>query len=114
MAQEFHCLPSDIVGVSHPVQAFFFNRAVSTFGWTVEEELEKATQTGGKGRTSGQKIAEQKRRAKLKQWLRDPDEITKAAAATKERKFRDPAIRPTKKVAGMRSRGEPESGSGDG
>lgn len=42
LSKTYHCRPSDLYGVEHPVQAFFFDRAIWLFGTTLDSDLEKA------------------------------------------------------------------------
>lgn len=56
--------PSELYGMTHPVQAFFFDRAVWVFGTTLESDLEKA---GAKAKKPKQ--AEQARMRVLQKWL---------------------------------------------
>lgn len=72
--------PSAIYGVKPKITAFFFDRAVYTFGTTLEERLRKVAE-GQKG----QKAAERKAMMELNKWLNSGP----TAVKTKGR-FRDP------------------------
>ena len=56
--------PSELYGISHPVTAYFFDRAVSTFGQAVDADLEEASSKATKA-----KKAEQARQRVLEKWL---------------------------------------------
>lgn len=56
--------PSELYGIDHPVQSFFFDRAVYLFGTTLEADLEKAGEKAKKP-----KQAEQARMRMLQKWL---------------------------------------------
>jgi hypothetical protein len=71
--------PSELHGIEHPVTAYFFDRAIYTFGTTLEADLEEA---GSKAKKEAQ--AERMRRLRLNTWLNDGTE------KKPEQKFRDP------------------------
>jgi hypothetical protein len=48
MSKTYHSRPSELYGISHPVQAFFFDRAVFTFGTAVENDLKESTRKAKK------------------------------------------------------------------
>lgn len=56
-AKKFSCKPSELLGIESQPQAFYFNRAVFTFGTALEAELERAGQTRGKKKKNEQQIA---------------------------------------------------------
>lgn len=42
LSKAYHVRPSELYGIQHPVQAFYFDRAVWVFGTTLDADLEKA------------------------------------------------------------------------
>jgi hypothetical protein len=46
MAKQWRCRPSEYLGVTDPLAAFYFDRAIGIFGNRLEQELEKAEQSG--------------------------------------------------------------------
>lgn len=64
LSKAYHCRPSEIYGVHHPVQAFYFDRAVWVFGTTLENDLDKASADAKKP-----KQGEQARLRVLQKWL---------------------------------------------
>jgi hypothetical protein len=48
LSSKFHCRPSDLYGIEHPVRAFFFDRAVYTFGTALESDLAASTEKSKK------------------------------------------------------------------
>jgi hypothetical protein len=48
MCKTYHCRASELYGISHPVQAFFFDRAVYTFGTSLENDLKESTRKAKK------------------------------------------------------------------
>lgn len=80
LSKAYHCRPSELYGIDHPVQALFFDRAVWLFGTTMETDLEKA----GEGHKRPAQ-AEAARMRMLQRWL-----------GTEAIGFREPT--PTRKV----------------
>jgi hypothetical protein len=64
LSKTYNARPSELYGISHPVQQFFFDRAVYVFGTTLESDLEKAGEKAKKP-----KQAEQARMRVLQKWL---------------------------------------------
>lgn len=71
--------PSEIYSIEDEVTAWFFDRAVNTFGNALESKLHQVTEKS-KNRSSGQRKAQQE----LDKWLSSAD--TKVAKG----RFRDP------------------------
>lgn len=78
MAQTFRCLPSDLLHIEDPYDAFRLDRAVWLFGTTLKAELESQ-----KGKN--EKEIERKQDRVLKKWIPEL-----AASPTK---YRDPGKR---------------------
>lgn len=64
LSKVYHCRASELYGISHPVQAFFFDRAVWLYGSTLESDLERAASKAKKP-----KQAEQAQLRVLQRWL---------------------------------------------
>lgn len=64
LSKTYHCRPSELYGIEHPVQQFYFDRAVWVFGSTVDNEVDKAGEKAKKP-----KAAEQARLRVLNKWL---------------------------------------------
>ena len=77
MAQKFQTIPSNLVGLTDPWDAYRFNRAVYHFGTELEEAMNKVP----KGRNDKQ--TEIRRMRVLQKWIPE--------AASGEKQFRDPA-----------------------
>lgn len=81
--------PSDLYGIADDVRAFYFDRAVATFGLTVEADLDKVSRDA---KTSKQ--AERRREMALNKWLgvqqRYKDPMGAVRPEAKEQK-KDPA-----------------------
>jgi hypothetical protein len=56
------------MGVKDPLFAFYFDRAVFTFGTALEADLERAGQSRGKTKLSDTQVASARRRV-MEQWL---------------------------------------------
>jgi len=67
-AKQFHCPPSELMGVTDQPTAFYFNRAVFTFGQALEAELEKAGASRGKSKKTDSQIA-MARQMVMNRWL---------------------------------------------
>jgi hypothetical protein len=67
-SQQFRCRPSEILGVTEQPAAFYFDRAVFTFGSALESELEKAGQSKGKSKKTDSQIA-MARQQIMARWL---------------------------------------------
>lgn len=68
-SKAFSCKPSEILGVTSQPTAFYFDRAIYTFGTALEAEMEKAGASGGgKNKKSDQQIAMAKQMV-LNRWL---------------------------------------------
>lgn len=65
-SKTFKCLPSELLGVTEQPAAFYFNRAVFTFGQALEAELDRVGAVKGK-RTEGQ--AAMARQQIMARWL---------------------------------------------
>jgi len=76
IATKFRALPSEVVGLTDPFDAFRFNRAVHHFGSSLQAELDSAS-----GKT--EKDTEAKRLRILHKWIPE--------AAGSNARFRDPA-----------------------
>lgn len=48
LSKQWKVRPSELYGVNHPVQAFYFDRAVWVFGTTMEADMDKAGQKAKK------------------------------------------------------------------
>lgn len=66
LSKTYHCRPSELYGIEHPVQQLFFDRAVWLFGSAVEADLNKASEKAKK--TSQAQAA---RARVLAKWLGD-------------------------------------------
>lgn len=64
LSKAYGVRPHEVYQITHPVQQFYFDRAVWVFGSTVEAELEKAGEKAKKP-----KAAEQARIRVLNRWL---------------------------------------------
>lgn len=77
MANQWKARPSDLYGITEPLAAHNFDRAVMYFGTNVEAAMHEASE---KAKTS--KAAQQKAQMVLNKWLLEPGE---------RQQFRDPA-----------------------
>lgn len=84
-------MPSELYRIDDDLSAYFFNRAIATFGLAVEAEIEKATRTA-----KSDKEAQNKARLILHKWLSSPEDLQPKSSP---QKFRDPMER-FKKVTG--------------
>jgi hypothetical protein len=50
MSNAYHTPPSKLYGITHPVTAFYFDRAVWVFGSTMDADLEESTKNVKKNR----------------------------------------------------------------
>lgn len=64
LSKAYQVRPSELFGIGHPVQQFYFDRAVWVFGTSLEADLEKAGQNAKKP-----KAQEQARLRILQKWL---------------------------------------------
>ena len=64
MSKTYHSRPSELYGIQHPVQAFFFDRAVFTFGSAIENDLKESTRKAKK-----QEQADRIRDRVMAKWL---------------------------------------------
>jgi hypothetical protein len=71
------CRPSELYGITDTLHAFYFDRAVATFGLAVEADLTDAAE---EAKTASS--AKRKQDMRLAKWLREPDAV---------QKFKDPA-----------------------
>jgi hypothetical protein len=83
MCKELGKTPSQLYGITHQLDAYFFDRAVTMFGMEVESSMQTAADSAKDG-----KAAQQKAHLKLQQWLDDGTN----PSATKGR-FRNPMAR---------------------
>lgn len=67
-AKEFSCRPSDLVGIESDLWAYYFDRAVFTFGRAIETELDKAGRSSGKKKKTDAQI-EMARNSIMAKWL---------------------------------------------
>lgn len=81
MAGKFRCRPSELLNVSHSVEAFYLDRAVYTFGSHMEADLEEATKSTGK-KADKPEVTKMKRERRLALWMQSSDGP----------KFRDPNV----------------------
>lgn len=49
-SKAFHCRPSDLLAIDDELTAYYFDRAVYTFGKALEAELDRVSQSTGKGK----------------------------------------------------------------
>lgn len=80
MSSKFGCRPSDLYGVHDEVAALYFDRAVFTFGTSVEADIQNAAETAKndkQARASAMRV--------LHKWL-DQDKTMKG-------RYRDPGAR---------------------
>jgi hypothetical protein len=91
MAKTWNRLPSDIYGISHPVTAWCFDRAVTYFGTQLQEDLEEHNGIETSKEERKAKIAVERR---LAEWLGDQAELP-----FEKRKFRDPVASLPRKEA---------------
>jgi hypothetical protein len=80
MAEAYHCRPSELLGISNKLHAYFLDRAVFYFGAAIDSDLEASTRTA---KTDMQR--QQKRNMVLNRW--------KVNAEGAKGRFRDPASR---------------------
>lgn len=78
MAEVYHCRPSELLGLSNKLHAYFFDRAVFYFGVSIDHDMETSTRTA-KNDTQRQ----QRRNIVLNRW--------KVNAEGAKGRFRDPA-----------------------
>lgn len=64
MCKAFHCRPSELYGIEHPVQAFFFDRGIYTFGTALEYDLNDSTRD-----TKNQKQTDRVRDRVIAKWM---------------------------------------------
>lgn len=83
--KHYGCRASELLLIDHPVAAYFFDRAVYTFGSTLAAELESI-----KGKD--EKEIEGKRLRVIERWLPKAVDATGKPAPAKAR-FADPASR---------------------
>ena len=67
--KEFRCLPSVLLGLTDQPTAYYFDRAVFTFGQALENELEKAGESRGKTKKTASQVA-MARQNVLSKWLK--------------------------------------------
>lgn len=84
MAKTFKTRPSEFLVIDHPVQAFYFDRAIFSFGTSFDNDMEEQEQYKGKKPPKPEAVKLKKRR-RLRKWLEDDD----GSASTQ---FRDPAV----------------------
>jgi hypothetical protein len=78
-SKAFHCRPSELLHIEDELTAYYFDRAIFTFGKAVEAELERVSQQGkGKSKRTQAQI-NMARQQVLNRWVGGP------------RQFRDPA-----------------------
>lgn len=65
MSQAFHARPSELLGVTNPVTAFYLDRAVHGIGAEIEGEMEMAVEN-----VKSTKDAHRQSQAILNKWLR--------------------------------------------
>lgn len=85
MAKTFRTRPSDFLQVDHPVQAFYFDRAVFNFGTAFDADMDEQEQHKGK-RPPKPEAVKLKKQRRLRKWLED-DEGEKPP-----QRFRDPVV----------------------
>lgn len=78
MSRNLRTLPSDLLGLTDPIQRFYFDRSVWLFGSQVEADIEQATK-----KAKNDRARDQKRDQVLRRWI--PEHKV-------ERKFKDPAV----------------------
>lgn len=78
------CLPSDLYGLTDPLQRFYFNRAIWIFGTNVENDLDEVDNKST-GKKVSQKALASKKQMVLNKWLPPKDGNTRG-------RFKDPAI----------------------
>lgn len=81
LAKQWRVRPSELYGISHPVTAFCFDRAVQYFGTSFEADVEAAV-SKVKNDKSG-RGADRARRMRMKTWMGDEEQAGKG-------QFRDP------------------------
>lgn len=84
MSQSLRTRPSDLYGIHDELLAYFFDRAVYTFGTAVEADVREASE-GSKDNAQ----AKRKAMLRLNVWLTDPEPEVQSAP----KKFRDPMER---------------------
>ena len=80
LSKQWRVRPSELYGISHPVTAFSFDRAVQYFGVSFEADVENAV-SKVKNDKSG-RGADRARRMRMKAWMGEEDMA--------KRQFRDP------------------------
>ena len=85
MATKFQTRPSQFLGISDTLQAFFFDKAVFYFGSTIEADLEEYTKDRSTKNPDKPEVKKRKREMRLAVWLTEPNEEGKP-------KFRDPNV----------------------
>lgn len=80
MSQRMRCLPSDLLKISHPITAFYFDRAVWMFGGSVQSEMD-AVESG----TKNHKSVPARKKMVLNKWI-------PAKTPHEKGRFRDPAV----------------------
>ena len=83
MAKTFRTRPSEFLVIDHPVQAFYFDRAVFSFGTSFDNDMDEQEQGRGKRPPKPAEVKLKKQR-RLRKWLEDED--------SGPQQFRDPAL----------------------
>lgn len=84
MSKTFRTRPSEFLDVDHPVQAFYFDRAVFNFGQAFDQDIEEQDQHKGKRPLKPEAVKLKKQR-RLRKWLEDD-------LAGQPTQFRDPSV----------------------
>jgi hypothetical protein len=83
MSQKMRCRPSDLLGIEKATTAYYFDRAIWTFGQSVQSEMDEAERKGSKN----PKSVPSRQRMILNQW------VPPAPGASIVGRFKDPANR---------------------
>lgn len=68
-AKQFRRSPSEILGLTDQPMAYYFDRAVFTFGRALEAELEQAAESRGKTKKTASQVA-MARQTVMARWLK--------------------------------------------
>ena len=84
MANQWHVRPSAFLALDNTVEAYYFDKAILTFGTAFDADMEQASKSMGK-KPDSPEMTKLKRQRRLDQWLNDGVDKPKGSG------FRDPA-----------------------
>lgn len=82
MSTKWQVRPSELLGLDHVVEAYFFDKAVYYFGVTMEADVEEYSSSKGK-KADKPEMTKMKRERRVNEWLND-------GSTPQAKRFRDP------------------------